>query len=53
MMSWPYDVLRKRIYQIDKYDEAYKAEMDKQQRDAKSKTPSNPKISAGKVKSFR
>jgi len=44
MVKWPYHILKKRIFQLEEYDKAYKAELDKQEREAKSKY-SKPSIS--------
>jgi len=49
MVGWPYHILKKRMFQLEEYDKAYKAEMDKQEKEMKSKQPSTPRLGA-KVK---
>jgi hypothetical protein len=53
MVKWPYHILKKRIFQLEEYDRAYKAELEKQEREVKSKYSSGssiPKSTGARIK---
>ena len=55
MVKWPYHILKKRIFQLEEYDRAYKAELEKQEREVKSKyssssKPSIPRTTGARIK---